>query len=343
MKIFSPILIAIVAMPILIIFLIDPGINDDEHSKFEDMINGKAYKPFVYRTLLPTSVKIISQTIPVDIKKSLTSTINESILLSKIFLKLRWESRLATEYFIATGLMYLSLLGFAISMKYLFRLFYNVNAIYTNLISIFSLLLLPPFFLYTSFLYDFPNLFLFTLCLIFLKKQKWNIYIPLLIVATLNKETTILLILIFYFYYHNKYPVNKFNHLLISQILVYISVKVMLYLIYKSNPGYFVEFHLIDHNLRLFKHYNLTVVASFLLFIILVFYDWKEKHKYLKISLSMGVPLITLALFLGYIDELRGYYEILPVIIIMIYHNLAKILHLEITAVSESQISSEKV
>lgn len=330
MRITYFVLIAVVAFSVTIIFLDYPGINDDMHSKFEDMINGKAHKPFVYRTLIPTSVKIISQIIPDSMKDMLTEKVENSYLLSKTFNKLRWESRLAVEYFVASLLMYLSLLGFAFAIRYLFNLFYITSEIYTNLFSVFALLALPPFFVYTSFLYDFPNLLLFTSGLILLKKQKWNIFIPFLIISTINKETTILLIATFYFYYRGRIPKELFKNLLLIQILTYLATKISLYFIFRNNLGTFVEFHLIDHNLRLLKHYDLTTAVAFLSSLILIFYKWKESPSFLKVSFSMVIPLLILSLFLGYIDELRGYYEVFPAVIILIYYNVARIFDIKL-------------
>lgn len=324
------ILTSIVAACVLLIFLFKPGINDDVHSKFANMINGTAYKPFVYRTLLPTSVKILSLTVPEKIKSSLTQKVQESFLLEKLFKKLRWENELATEYFIASLLMFLSLLGFAYALKYLFKIFYSSSENIMDSISIFGLLCLPPFFMYTSFLYDFTNLLFFTLGLILLIKKRWKVYIPFLMVATLNKETTILFIIIFFIYYKDKLSSNMFRNLIIIQFVSYLLIKLILSFIFKNNLGTFVEFHLIDHNLRLLSGYNFLMLTSFLVIAILIFHKWKEKPTFLRISFSMIIPLLFLALFMGYIDELRGYYEVYPAFVILIYHSIVRILDIKL-------------
>jgi len=51
-------LTALIAGCVLIIFVIFPGINDDKPSMFGDMIYGKASKPYVYRVLLPATVRV---------------------------------------------------------------------------------------------------------------------------------------------------------------------------------------------------------------------------------------------------------------------------------------------
>ena len=58
------IIIAAISLYVLIAFVKLPPINGDEQSMFSEMVYGTAWKPFAYRTLLPTSVRIISEVIP---------------------------------------------------------------------------------------------------------------------------------------------------------------------------------------------------------------------------------------------------------------------------------------
>ncbi len=76
--------------------------------------------------------------------------------------------------------------------------------------------------------------------------------------------------------------------------------------------------------------YDLTLAVSLLGLIILVFYKWDEKPDFLKISLSVLIPLVFLTFFLGYLDELRDYYEAYAALIIILSHSIAKLLDLEI-------------
>jgi hypothetical protein len=116
---------------------------------------------------------------------------------------------------------------------------------------------------------------------------------------------------------------------LIAQFAIFILVKGSLYFIFKNNPGTFIEFHLIDHNLRLLTGYDLTLAAAVLGLILLIFYKWNEKPNFLKTSLWMFIPLVVLTLFLGYLDELRDYYEVYPIVIIFIAHSIARILNVD--------------
>ncbi len=319
-------LTALIASCVLIMFVIFPGINDDKPSMFGDMIYGKASKPFVYRALLPATVRVLSAPVPQTLRNTISNKIEDSISLNKLFKKLKWEKELAVEYSFAMLIMFLSLWGFSIAVRYLFILFYNTSSWFADSVTVLALLGLPAMFQYTSFIYDFPLLFLYTLGLIFLYKQDWKKFLIIFLVGCINKETTILLTLVFYIFYKSGLKKELFNKLLIAQIAIFILVKSLLYIIFKNNPGTFIEFHLIDHNLRLLTAYDLTLAAAVLGLILLVFYKWNEKPNFLKTSLWMFIPLVILTLFLGYLDELRDYYEVYPAVIIFIAHSIARIL-----------------
>ena len=156
---------------VLIMFVIFPGINDNKPSMFGDMIYGKASKPFVYRVLLPTTVRVLSAPVPESIRNTISNNIKNNIPLNKLFNKLKWEKELAVEYSFAMLIMFLCLWGFSFAVRYLYTLFYNTSSWFADSVSVLALLGLPTMFQYTSFIYDFPLLVLYTLGLIFLYKQ----------------------------------------------------------------------------------------------------------------------------------------------------------------------------
>lgn len=321
---------AIISGCVLIMFVVQPGINDNESSMFIDMICGNASKPFVYRTLLPTTVRLLAAPVPEQLRSSISRKIEENVSLRKLFLKLKWEKEYAVEYSFAMILMFFSLWGFSIAVKYFFSLFFKTSDWFAGSVSILALAGLPPMFQYTSFLYDFPLLLFYTLGLIFIYKQDWKTFLIIFLIGCFNKETTILLTLIFYIFYRNKLQKDLFVKLLIAQLGIFIIAKVLLYAAFINNPGTFVEFHLVDHNLRLLTGYKLPFVVSILGMILFVFYKWNEKPLFLKHSLIPLIPLFILTLFLGYVDELRDYYEVYPVIILLTSYSIARILSVKI-------------
>lgn len=293
------------------------------------MVYGNAWKPFVYRTLLPTTVRVISAPVPMSIRTSLSEMVDETESLKKLFEKLKWEKEFFVEYFVAMFLMFLSLWGFAIAVRYFFALFYDTSTLLANLVSILALLGLPTMFMYTSFLYDFPSLLLYTLGLIFLYKQDWKKFLILYLVACINKETTILLTIIYFIYYRHKFRADNFYKLLFFQLTIFAVIKVLLFVLFKSNLGTFVEFHLVNHNLGLLSGYNLSVAFAVLGLIMLIYYKWQEKPLFIRTTLWVLVPLVILTLFFGYLDELRDYYEVYPTVIILISHSIASVMDLE--------------
>ena len=333
-------LILIISLYVLIAFVKLPPINGYERAMFSEMVYGTAWKPFVYRTLLPTSVRVISDVIPENLHNTLTAKVEQSFVVSEILEKFKWESEFITEYLVAMILMYLALIGFIYAFRKLFDEIYSSPLWFKNLISIFLLLAFPSMFQpnYSNYIYDFPALFLFTLGLLFLKQKKWNYFLILFLVSCFNKETTILLTMIFAIHFYNDDTVSRKCYLkfIAIQFVILLLVKILLYFIFINNPGGFVEFHLIDRTYLLFNGYSLTTFVVLSIIFLAIFSRWNEKPKFLKDSLWIAVPLFVLTLFLGFFDELRDYYEVFPIIILLIAYNIAKILGVELLSVYAS-------
>jgi len=238
---------------------------------------------------------------------------------------------------VAMFLMYLSLLGFVYAFRKLFNEIYSSPEWFINFISIIMLLALPPMFQYYSYIYDFPTLFLFTLGLVFLKQKNWGYFLTLFFIACFNKETTILLTLIFAIHHYKDSSISKkvYTKLILAQIFIFILVKILLYFIFLNNAGGFVEFHLIDRNYLIFNGYSLSTFVLLLIILLGIFSRWNEKPRFLKDSIWIAVPLIILTFFLGFLDELRDYYEVFPVIILLISLNIARILGVELSVIKE--------
>ena len=336
-KFFLRFIIAIISLFVLISFVKLPGINGYERAMFPEMIYGTAWKPFVYRTLLPTTVRVISEIIPEDVHTYFSDKVSSNYFFLQVLEKLKWESEFITEYLVAMVLMYLSLLGFVFVFRKLFKEIYSSPEWFINIISIIMLFALPPMFQYYSYVYDFPTLFLFTLGLVFLKQKNWGYFLTLFFIACFNKETIILLTLIFTIHYYNDSSISKkvYTQIILAQIFIFILVKMLLYFIFLNNAGGFVEFHLIDRNYLVFNGYLLSTYIMLLIIFLGIFSRWNEKPRFLKDSIWIAIPLIILTFFLGFFDELRDYYEVFPVIILLISLNIARILGVELLVIKE--------
>lgn len=327
-KIIYYLIVAIVSLYVLIVFVKQPGINGYEPAMFPEMIYGTAWKPFVYRTLVPTTVRLLNSIIPEQVQNYISEQVGNNSFLSSVLQKLKWESEYITEYIIAFVIMYLFLSGFVMVFRKLFTVVYDSPVWFANLISIFLLLTLPTMFRYYSYIYDFPTLFLFTSGLLFLKQKNRKYFLILFFISCFNKETTILLTLIFAIHFYKDQDISKkfYYQFIAGQLLIFLVVKILLYFIFLNNPGGFVEFHLIDRNYLLFNGYSLATFVILVIIFLALFSRWDEKPEFLKDAMWISVPLIILTLFLGFFDELRDYYEVLPIVILLISFNIAKIL-----------------
>ena len=327
-------LIVLISLYVLVAFVKLPPINGYERAMFSEMVYGTAWKPFVYRTLLPTSVRLISDIIPEEIHTTLTRKIEDSYGATQVLEKLKWESEYITEYIIALLLMYLSLLGFVWAFRKLFDELYSSVLWFKNLVTIFLLFAIPAMFQpnYSNYIYDFPALFLFTLGLYLLQIRNWKYFLILFFISCFNKETTILLTLIFAIHFYQDETLSKkfYSRFIIIQILIFLSVKIFLYSIFLNNPGGFVEFHLIDRSYLLFNGYSLTTFVALFIIFLTIFSYWNSKPKFLKDSLWIAIPLVILTFLLGFFDELRDYYEVFPIVILLVSFNIAKILGVDL-------------
>ena len=232
------------------------------------------------------------------------------------------------DLLLAMIIWYALIIGFAIIFMKLILIFYSPDNRILYFLSLIAVAGLPIFFKYYSYLYDFPQLFLFTLCLLLLVKQKWSFYLIALAFSTLNKETSILLILIYFIYYNKKLSKSIFTKLIVSQIVIYVLLKIVLTITFIDNPGTFVEFHLL-HNVKM-EPYTISQFVAFIIIGMAIIYDWKNKPSFLRLSFSILIPLSFLTFFFGFFDEYRDYYEIYPVLFLLITHSVCRIFNADI-------------
>jgi hypothetical protein len=195
-----------------------------------------------------------------------------------------------------------------------------------------ALLGLTQFFRYYSYLYDFPNLSLFTLGLGLLVRRRWRVFLPVYLLACLNKETTILLTLVFIIHFWPRRGMSgtRFAGLLFAQLGIFALVRLALFLAFLDNPGALVAWHVPHHNLDVLKAYPLATVFGWCGLALLLFYKWSAKPPFLRHALWIVVPLVVLAFFFGYLDELRDYYEAYPIVLLLALHSVGALMGFEV-------------
>lgn len=304
----------LISLWVALTFFHSPGVNGYNRAEFQDMVDGKAYRPFVTRALMPWSIRTIVAATPERVKyaiehNALTESLKQTSYVSK---ELRWTPD-CYGYLVAFVLSGLCLVAFSVVCGAWWRSFFKPTDLYAEVFSIVALLCLPPLFKYYSYIYDFPSLFLYTLCLYLMAGRKWLVYFPVFALTCVSKETAILLPVVFACYYVAHHRADRYLYwlFLASQVVLAVLVRGCIGFSYRGNPGTALEFHFIDHNLRLLTSpYSVETSVAWLLLISVVLHQWRTKPWFLRVAVSMLMPLLGLCLLFGYLDELRDYYEI---------------------------------
>lgn len=294
---------------VTLVFLFHPGINGYERAMFSDMVEGKAHRPYVYRTLVPTGVRLVSNATPAFLKGELSAAIKDTRLIKK----LGWETERLPDYVIATAIIFGCFIGFAFAQRGLIQTFFPRYPLVAEFAPLLNLIILPIFFRYYNHLYDAATILLFTLSFLFLARQSLGWYHVSFGLAVVNKETAILLIPLFYVSLRHSLSKSSLAVYITLQVILYIIVKGIITQVFAENPGSFVEYHLRDNLYLLGRPSSLFhLMTVFVVFGFLILYRWEEKPVFLRRGLALSLaPLIFLSVFFGNIDETRGYYEAL--------------------------------
>jgi hypothetical protein len=316
-------------------FIFVPGFDWAERTMLADVVYGRAHKPFVYRTLLPSTVRLIVSLIPTQVREAIEG----------VDWRTSGSEGAFTEFLVTCSVLCATLAGFCLAVRYLCKGVFRAPPLFADLVSLGALVGLPPFFTYYSYIYDFSTLLLFALGLGLMVRRRWGLYLFVFVLACLNKETAVLLTWVFAFSWFGRRPMlgrKRFNWLLGLQLGIYLLLRLGILWIYRDNPGRAVEFHLFDHNVaELLRPYPLSTLCVGLGIVLAVFYRWSEKPLFLRIGASVLLPLLGSTLLFGFIDELRDYYEAYPALLLLISHSVGTTLGMRITATADSQLTQQ--
>lgn len=300
----------IIALVVYFLFLYVSNISSFERASVGAMVYGTAHRPYVYRTLLPSTVRLIVPFVPDDVV---------DIASSNPFIKAALSRFDSTNYPVESLLMlvgmFLCLLGFVWSLRFLMR---SVGYSYwtVNWFPIICLLPLPGFFPDGKY-YDWPTLFLFTLGLALLARQKWVAYILVFTLATINKETAILLTMAFTVHLYRRLERRHFVYLLGIQSIIFLTVRLLLLWVFQNNPGEVAEFHLSEHLVAVQAN-PLAVLIPLAGLVVLISRRWQEKPVFLRHALVIVLPLGIMQLLFGIPYEIRVYLEVFPVVLLLV-------------------------
>jgi hypothetical protein len=303
---------------VLFVFVLRPGINGYSRAMFPDLVYGRGYKPFVYRTLLPSAVRAVAEVTPTALKDRISSAYEHRKI--RLVEMLKWQEEYVYEYFVALALMFCCLVGFAFTLRHLTNLFYDYPCFVADLAPVGGLMVLPVFFRYYSYIYDPCTLLLFALAVSSLVTRKRVLFYVIFALASFNKETSILLSGLFLIQEIGFMRKTTLVRHLLYQASLWVAIRGFLLFLFRNNPGSMLEFHLIHNAGLLFRPvWLLYFVGVTVIFWVLVGRGWTKKPAFLRKGLLVTlIPLFSLALFFGYVDELRDYYEAFPFLFLLL-------------------------
>jgi len=297
--------------------------NGDPRSKLSDIIYGTAHKPYVYRVLVPALTRSAYYALSGPSLDTLEQRLLRIPKVQKETLRLGWERDFFIEYLLALSLAFLCLLGFAFTIRSLWSTVYDTEPRMSNLVPLVALLALPPLFpTGPHYIYDFPTLFLFTLGLTLLIKERWALFYPVFLIGCLNKETMVLLTFLFLIFFRKRFPARALAAHTGAQLLIFGGIKLILMHTFAENAGNVLDFHLYLNLHILLMGYSFTTLIIGGLLLWLVFHDFASKPPALRQSLTVAIPFGLLLLWGGVITELRDVYELYPIVLLLSLHTV---------------------
>ena len=315
-KFFYFITTLVVSAGIFLVYLSFSRVSASESVSFPKMLEGKASRPVVYRQLIPILARVGARLVPGWLVETFQYA---PFSLGSTFHSFS-QGQYPKEAIVALTLMFFSLIGFIFAEKDLLKhLGYSGNEQLVLPVTIAVQIL--PLTIHFGYVYDLPQVFLFSLCLLFLYRCKWHVYLPLLAIAILNKETSFFLIVIFGLYFFRRLRLRTYLLLLAAQAGIFFVIRAAITYMYRNNPGssmpWTVQFHMDQYT-----NQPLTFLFTFLFFgviVLLAAKGWKNKPLFLRYSFSTFFITTFLFFTSGSPMEFRVFLDVLPIFGILMF------------------------
>ena len=277
---------------------------------------GTAYRPYVYRQLVPLMVRGIDAITPAPVRRAIENTFAEHPRLMR---KLHWAPGYARWFVIVFVLHWLFLILFGACMRELVDQTWAPRAPVSVAAGVAAIVLTGIHFGYQNFVYDFPQLALFALGLALLGRDRLRGFYVLYPIGMLNKETFVLMTLVFVFTRWRRLPFGVLMRHVLAQFAIAIAIVAALHYVYRNEPGGTLEFHLrynLDYHPSARQLLHDAIYGGFWALALLS----ARRRPFLGgLALVLGGLLGAATLFFGYIGEYRDYYEVYPILFLLAF------------------------
>lgn len=318
---------------VLLHFIMVSNLGDSwRAATVEGMVNGTAEKPYVYRLLIPKVIGVLVDASPLSFQQSMNqqlSTLNQYPLVKHFFA----QRKGLEQVFAKTDQLYLRLVAIVVSYGCLLGYVWVLYKLAVRLLPgqdtvalitpIVGLLMVPALAYPTMYLYDMGVLVLSACCYYAIATHRWRWYYLWLVLACLNKESALFIILFFTVWCFGRLPRRAWIKHVLWQLAIFMVIKHTLYLAYLYNPGVFLAtYYQPSQIMTLLRGYNYSQFAVFLVITVLLTYRWQQKPPFARYGLWVLGAMFIAYLFFGKPYEYRVFYDIVPLMAILVTHTL---------------------
>lgn len=293
------------------------------HTSVLVLLDGSGDKPYIYRLLVPALGKVFAEITPVGMQEELTAMLSQwrQWKVAQDFINgAKWRgfsSRLADPAFaypvlVIVLMMYGALVAYGFTLHRISELAFPHSKYMPMCTAIFGLFILLPFITGFFKVYDPTTLLFSALCLLFLQQQRWNAYLITFAVACLNKESILLYTGFFAMAFVSRLPHRQFVVLLITQVAIWVLIKMGVNLWYADYPGQIMKYRPVFVWSVLTR--NFTAVNLIIPIVVygLLIARWKEVPHTLRHSVWLLPACGLIYYFLGFPYEYRVFFDCFP-------------------------------
>lgn len=179
--------------------------------------------------------------------------------------------------------------------------------------------------------WDIPSVMFFALGLLLLYRRNWIWYYIVFAVASLNRETTAFLALVYLFTAIGKSSPRTVGWHCLAQVLIWVGIKAFLFMLYGDNVhlenqasltavGMIDYQHWTQRNIsQIMKPENYVFflsVAGFTIVPTLLLWRSMLVDDFIRRSLLITAPFLAICIWVGIIDEVRIFGELVPIYVI---------------------------
>ncbi len=325
---------AVLSVYVMAHFLSNSHLGDVYHrTAYDAMYEGTAWKPFVYRVLIPKLTSIVVDVSPDSWQQGINRSVREWMRHPESMETRRLLPWLGPTFhkkniyprIVSTLIIYAMLWGYIVMLHRLAAALMPDDEAMRWFAPIFGLLAISAFSRPWQYIYDIPVLFLSAACYFAMLRQQYKAYVLLFTLACLNRETSIFIFIFFTIWAYKRYTTPVFVSLWVIQCLIFIAVKAILAMAYFKNPGWFLEenlFFVLNRDILGKANFHKMINMAILFF--LVTYRWTQKPAFLKNVLWL-LPFV----YMGYVlhgnpGEYRVFFDVLPLLVLLATHTLTQ-------------------